>query len=63
MGQLAALRAGKQGHLFDQGSRAVERAPASPVLPPPRPTSLARLCQRNFPYVVGGPYNSNPPHP
>ena len=43
---------GKRGHLFDQGSKTVERAPASTVLPPPRPTSLARLCQLSFPYVA-----------
>ena len=42
----------KGGHLFDQGSKTVERAPASTVLPPPRPTSLGRLCQLSFPYVA-----------
>ena len=30
----------------------MERAPASTVLPPPRPTSLARLLHLSFPYVA-----------
>jgi len=43
---------GKQGHLFDRGPRTVEQAPASALLLPPRPTSLARLCQLGFPHIA-----------